>query len=106
MTDTTDPLYNARFHFEDIKYQVSKVARGHRKNSFDMQGTVKKWIKLPYVSIPIVFFFVLIILWLLDFGFIKNDENQTSVIKLFMWSIGLTIAIWVPLYFFWIRKIT
>ncbi len=47
MTDTTDPLYNARFHFEDIKYQVSKVARGHRKNSFDMQVTVKKWIKLP-----------------------------------------------------------
>ena len=40
-------------------------------------------------------------LWLLDFGFIKNDENQTSVIKLFMWSIGLTIAIWVPLYFFY-----
>lgn len=104
--DTTDPLYNAQWNFGEIQEQVSKVTRGYGKNSFDMQGTLKKWIKKPYISIPMVFFFVLIILWLLDLGFIKNEENQTSIIKLFLWTAGLTIGVWLPLYFFWIRTLS
>ena len=105
-TDTTDPLHKAGGTLDSLQEQFVKVAQGYGKHDFDMQGTLKKWIKKPYISIPMVFICVLIILWLLDLGFIKNEKNQTSIFKLFLWTAGLTIVVWLLLYFFWIRTLS
>jgi hypothetical protein len=103
--DLSDPLYKATQHYDTLNQQVNKVSKGYRKNSLDISQSIKTWIKKLYISIPFVFLCVLILLWLLDLGIIKNSENETSVTKLFIWSIVLTIIIWIPLYFFVIRKL-
>ncbi len=103
--DLSDPLHKATQHYDTLNQQVNKVSKGYRKNSLDISQSIKTWIKKLYISIPFVFLCVLILLWLLDLGIIKNSENETSVTKLFIWSIVLTIIVWTPLYFFVIRKL-
>ena len=99
--NSTDTLRKGTINLDELTRKVSNVGVGLHPQHFKLSEYISK----PYITIPGVFLGSLLLLWLLDFGLIKDKENNVATGRLFLYTAILTLLIWVPLWFFYLRKL-
>jgi len=100
--NSTDTLRKGVINLDDLTRKVNNIGVGLHPHHFKLS----EWVSKPYITIPVVFLGSLLLLWLLDFGVIKDKENKVSVGRLFLYTVILSLIIWLPLWFFYLRKLS
>ena len=98
MSSQNHDTYSKSLHnFDGLNSQVNNVVAGKEPT----QMNIMKWLKRPYIYGPAIFIVVLIILWFLDFGFLKDQETKKTKTWLLLLIAGVVaLAASVGIFFF------
>ena len=98
MSDQKTDIFARSLHsFDGLNSQVSNVVAGQEPK----QINIMNWLKRPYIYGPGIFIIILIILWMLDLSFLKDQETKKTKTWLLVVIAGsIALAASIGLFFF------